>query len=398
MGFYEAKDIRLMQYLEIMLEDKLNELKLRLAETFVQREAEITAILSGLLANEPVILVGEVGTAKTALIESLAKMINARYFYYLLTRFTEPDELLGTLDINALREGRYVRRTEGKLPQAEIVFLDEIFKASSAIRNILLDIILNKRIFSDGTYIQLPMLALYTASNEVSTDAEDMAFYDRLTVRSFVKSVSEDAWDELIEKGILLDEKIDPPVILNVDDIKALQKIVNERFRNITRNNSLIRRYIEALATLKQRGIKISDRRKIKVLKIASAISYIYGEKDVSLDSLAEALKFTAIHDEDELKKVEQVILELGLSSFYQHVQKLQIVTSELQNAISATTSGGVEELKMLSTIYKKALTVMSELPENPRLIPYMKQLKSAVYRARDLLEKKKVELFGESF
>jgi len=398
MGFYEAKDIRLMQYLEIMLEDKLNELKLRLAETFVQREAEITAILSGLLANEPVILVGEVGTAKTALIESLAKMINARYFYYLLTRFTEPDELLGTLDINALREGRYVRRTEGKLPQAEIVFLDEIFKASSAIRNILLDIILNKRIFSDGTYIQLPMLALYTASNEVSTDAEDMAFYDRLTVRSFVKSVSEDAWDELIEKGILLDEKIDPPVILNVDDIKALQKIVNERFRNITRNNSLIRKYIEALATLKQRGIKISDRRKIKVLKIASAISYIYGEKDVSLDSLAEALKFTAIHDEDELKKVEQVILELGLSSFYQHVQKLQIVTSELQNAISATTSGGVEELKMLSTIYKKALTVMSELPENPRLIPYMKQLKSAVYRARDLLEKKKVELFGESF
>lgn len=370
---------------------------MRLAETFVQREAEITAILSGLLANEPVILVGEVGTAKTALIERLAKMINARYFYYLLTRFTEPDELLGTLDINALREGRYVRRTEGKLPQAEIIFLDEIFKASSAIRNILLDIILNKRIFSDGTYIQLPMLALYTASNEVSTDVEDMAFYDRLTVRSFVKSVSEDAWDELIEKGILLDEKIDPPVILNVDDIKSLQKIVNERFKNITQNNSLIRKYIEALATLKQRGVKISDRRKIKVLKIASAISYIYGEKNVSLDSLAEALKFTAIHDEDELKKVEQVILELGLSSFYQHVQKLQVVTSELQNAISATTSGGVEELKMLSAIYKKALTVMSELPENPRLIPYMKQLKSVVYRARDVLEKKKIELFGES-
>ncbi|HIP25885.1 MAG TPA: AAA family ATPase [Archaeoglobus profundus] len=383
--------------LELELENKLNELKLRLAETFVQREAEITAILSGLLANEPVILVGEVGTAKTALIERLAKMINARYFYYLLTRFTEPDELLGTLDINALREGRYVRRTEGKLPQAEIIFLDEIFKASSAIRNILLDIILNKRIFSDGTYIQLPMLALYTASNEVSTDVEDMAFYDRLTVRSFVKSVSEDAWDELIEKGILLDEKIDPPVILNVDDIKSLQKIVNERFKNITQNNSLIRKYIEALATLKQRGVKISDRRKIKVLKIASAISYIYGEKNVSLDSLAEALKFTAIHDEDELKKVEQVILELGLSSFYQHVQKLQVVTSELQNAISATTSGGVEELKMLSAIYKKALTVMSELPENPRLIPYMKQLKSVVYRARDVLEKKKIELFGES-
>jgi MoxR-like ATPase len=379
-----------------MLADKLAELKFELAETFVQREAEITAVLSGLLAGEPTILVGEVGTAKTALIERLARMIDARYFYYLLTRFTEPDELLGALDINALREGKYVRRTEGKLPQAEIVFLDEIFKASSAIRNILLDIILNKRIFSDGVYIQLPMLALYTASNEISTDVEDAAFYDRLTIRCFVKSVSEDSWEELIEKGILLDEGIKPSVILNVDDVKALQNEVHERFRNITQNASLVRKYIEALATLKQRGVKLSDRRKIKVLKIASAISVIYAEENVSLDSLAEALKFTAVHDEDELKKVEQVILELGLSSFYEHVQKLQVVTAELQNAINASVSGGMEELKMLSAVYKRASAVMTELPENPRLIPYVRQLRQVVHRARDVLEKKKAELFGE--
>jgi len=379
-----------------MLADKLAELKFELAETFVQREAEITAVLSGLLSGEPVILVGEVGTAKTALIERLAKMIDARYFYYLLTRFTEPDELLGTLDINALREGKYVRRTEGKLPQAEIVFLDEIFKASSAIRNILLDIILNKRIFSDGIYIQLPMLALYTASNEISTDIEDMAFYDRLTIRCFVKSVSEDSWEELIEKGVLLDGGLETPILLSVEDVKELQRIVNERFKNITKNTTLIRKYIEALAVLRQRGVKISDRRKIKVLKTASAISVVYGEENVSLDSLAEALKFAAVHDEDELKKVDQVILELGLSSFYQHVQKIQVVTAELQNAVNASMTGGMEELKMLSAVYKRASTVMAEMPQNPRLIPYTRQLRQAISRAKDILERKKAELFGE--
>ncbi len=379
-----------------MLADKLAELKFELAETFVQREAEITAVLSGLLSGEPVILVGEVGTAKTALIERLAKMIDARYFYYLLTRFTEPDELLGTLDINALREGKYVRRTEGKLPQAEIVFLDEIFKASSAIRNILLDIILNKRIFSDGVYIQLPMLALYTASNEISTDIEDMAFYDRLTIRCFVKSVSEDSWEELIEKGVLLDGGLETPILLSVEDVKELQRIVNERFKNITQNTTLIRKYIEALAVLRQRGVRISDRRKIKVLKTASAISVVYGEENVSLDSLAEALKFSAVHDEDELKKVDQVILELGLSSFYQHVQKIQVMTAELQNALNASVTGGMEELKMLSAVYKRASTVMAEIPQNPRLIPYTRQLRQAISRAKDVLEKKKAELFGE--
>ncbi len=378
-----------------MLEDKLAELKFELAEKFVQREAEITAVLSGLLSGEPTILVGEVGTAKTALIERLAKMIDARYFYYLLTRFTEPDEILGVLDINALREGRYVRRTEGKLPQAEIVFLDEIFKASSAIRNILLDIILNKRIFSDGIYIKLPMLALYTASNEISSDIEDAPFYDRLTIRCFVKGVSEDSWEELIEKGALLDLGVEDRIILSVDDIKALQRMVNDRFKKSIHNQSLIRKYIEALARLKQRGVKISDRRKIKVLKTASAISVIYAEKAISLDSLAEALKFAAVHDEDELKKVEQIILELGLSSFYQHVQKIQVVTAELQNAVNASISGGMDELKMLSTVYKKATMIISELPENPRLIPYIRQFRQVYHRAGDLLEKKKAELFG---
>ncbi|RUM35124.1 MAG: AAA family ATPase, partial [Archaeoglobus sp.] len=183
---------------------KLAELKLKLADLFVQREAEITAVLSGLISGEPTILIGEAGTAKTILIEKMAELIDAKYFYYLLTRFTEPDEVLGPLDINALRDGKYVRRTDGRLPEAEIVFLDEIFKASSAIRNILLDIILNRRFRNNGGYSKLPMLTMYTASNEVSSDAEDAAFYDRLTVRCFVKSVSEDAWSELVERGIVL--------------------------------------------------------------------------------------------------------------------------------------------------------------------------------------------------
>lgn len=378
-----------------MLKDKLTELKYRLAERFVQREAELTAVLAGLLSGEPTILVGEVGTAKTALIENLAGMIDAKYFYYLLTRFTEPDEILGVLDINALREGKYVRRTEGKLPQAEIVFLDEIFKASSAIRNILLDIILNKRIFSDGVYIKLPMLALYTASNEISGDVEDLPFYDRLTIRCFVKSVSEDSWMDLIEKGVDLDLGVEKEIVMDVKDVKELQNAVMEKFRQIKSNRDLIRRYIEALIRLKQRGVKISDRRKIKVLKVASAISFVYGEDDVSLDSLAEALKLTAVHDEDDLKKVEQIILELGLSSYYQHVQKIQVVTAELQNALNASMNGGIEELKMLSTIYKKASAMISEIPKNPRLIPYIRRFEQVYNRVENVLERKKAELFG---
>ncbi len=372
---------------------KLSELKLKLADLFVQREAEITAVLAGLLSGEPVILVGEAGTAKTILIEKMAELIDARYFYYLLTRFTEPDEILGPLDINALREGRYVRRTEGRLPEAEIVFLDEIFKASSAIRNILLDIILNRRFRNNGDYTKLPMLTMYTASNEVSSDVEDMAFYDRLTVRCFVKSVSEDAWSELIERGVTLEDlKLEP--VIDVEEIRQIHSVVMDRFRKMPESN-LIQVYLDALASLKQKGVRISDRRKIKLLKVASAISVIYGENEVSADSLAEALKFVAVHDEDDVRKVDQVIFELGLSSYYKHIQKIQTVNSELQNAIKLSRSGGVDELKMLSTICNRANEMLEELPQNPRLMPYIRQLRGSIFKARDILERKKAEIFG---
>ncbi len=372
---------------------KLSELKIKLTDLFVQKEAEITAILSGLLSGEPVILVGEVGTAKTILIEKMAELIDAKYFYYLLTRFTEPDEILGPLDINSLREGKYVRRTENRLPEAEIIFLDEIFKASSAIRNILLDIILNRRFRNNGEFKKLPMLTLYTASNEVSSDIEDAAFYDRLTVRCFVRSVSEDAWSELVEKGIILEDlKLNP--VLSVDDVKNLQKLTLERFKKMP-ESKVLQVYLDALASLKQKGVKLSDRRKIKLLKIASAISIIYNEEAVSPDSIAEALKLVAVHDEDDIRKVDQVIFELGLSSYYKHIQRIQTVNSELQNAIKLAKSGGIDEIKMLSTICNRAVEMVEEIPKNPRLLPYTRQLKSSINKAKDILDKKKAEIFG---
>lgn len=373
---------------------KLAELKLKLADLFVQREAEITAVLSGLISGEPTILIGEAGTAKTILIEKMAELIDAKYFYYLLTRFTEPDEVLGPLDINALRDGKYVRRTDGRLPEAEIVFLDEIFKASSAIRNILLDIILNRRFRNNGGYSRLPMLTMYTASNEVSSDAEDAAFYDRLTVRCFVKSVSEDAWSELVERGIVLEDiKLKP--IVSVNDVKHIQHLVMERFRKVPESN-LMQVYLDALASLKQKGVRLSDRRKIKLLKVASAISVIYGEDELSPDSLAEALKFVAAHDEDDIRKIDQVIFELGLSSYYKHIQRIQTVNSELQNVIKLSRGGGVDELRMLSSLCNKANEMLESMPQNPRLMPYIRQLKTSIFRAKDILERKKAEIFGE--
>jgi MoxR-like ATPase len=363
---------------------------------FVGREVEVTALLASLISSEPLILVGDPGTAKTAMIETLSKLVNAKYFYYLLTRFTEPDELLGPIDIQALREGKYARIMKNRLPDAEIVFLDEIFKASSAVRNILLDIILNKRILNGTEYIKLPMLTLYTASNEISTDAEDRAFYDRLTIRVFVKYVEESLWEELIAKGVVLPQAMSQlKPVADANYIRTLQSATIQRAVMIANTPEYRNKYIEALSLLKQRGIEISDRRKIKVLHVASAISIVVGENEPSLDSLADALRLSAIHTEDDAKKVEEIVLQAKLSIASERVQKLMTLIAELENTLNSVKQLGdkatMSDIKSLKAITKRAIDELKATPKTPRLIRYANKLQSLINEAINVI--KQVEI-----
>lgn len=368
---------------------KLILLRNQLVDMFVERENEITASLVSLISGEPMIMVGEPGTAKTKIVDTLAQFINAKYFYYLLTRFTEPDELLGTLDIRALREGKYVRITKNRLPDADIVFLDEIFKASSAVRNILLDIMLNRRFLNGDSYHELPMLTLYTASNEISSDEEDQAFYDRLLIRVFVKPVSMTSWKDLLIRGINITAR--KPIIKPImtrEDILALREIVMTRAIKLSENTKIMNKYIEALAELESQGIHVSDRRKVKGLIITATISIIYFEEAPSLDSLADTLRFIAVHDEGDVEKVEKIIMKLGLSSFYQTVQKLQTLEAELKNALrELKEKRTLDELKKVQLYYKRTVAEIKRLPKNPRLLPYIKSVKNTLVEARNVID-----------
>src|SRR6187551_3111040 len=114
---------------------RLAQLAKTLEQRFLGKDEVIRLLLIAAVAGEHAVLIGPPGTAKSALIRMFSRLLQANYFEYLLTRFTEPNELFGPVDIAAFREGRYQRRVEGMLPASEIVFLDEIFKSSSAILN-----------------------------------------------------------------------------------------------------------------------------------------------------------------------------------------------------------------------------------------------------------------------
>src|SRR6187431_2169925 len=120
-----------------------------LKAAFVGKDEIVDLLGVSLAAGENLFLLGPPGTAKSALVQQLARRIDGRVFDYLLTRFTEPNELFGPFDIRKLREGDLVTNTEGMLPEASIIFLDELLNANSAILNSLL-MVLNEKVFRRG--------------------------------------------------------------------------------------------------------------------------------------------------------------------------------------------------------------------------------------------------------
>ena len=126
--------------------DKLHAIERDLTATLIERDEVIRASLVALLARQHLVVLGPPGTAKSGLVTELSRRISPqsgaglRSFAYLMTRFTTPEELFGPVSVSGLKRDEYRRVTAGKLVEAELVFLDEIFKASSAILNALLKI------------------------------------------------------------------------------------------------------------------------------------------------------------------------------------------------------------------------------------------------------------------
>src|ERR1051325_3176430 len=168
---------------------------------FVGKDEIVDLMGVCLVGGENLYILGPPGTAKSALVQELAKRIDGRVFDYLLTRFTEPNELFGPFDIRRLREGDLVTNTEGMLPEASIVFLDELLNANSAILNSLL-MALNERVFRRGRETrQLPALIFIGASNHLPEDEALQALFDRFLIRVRCDNVDPLLLENVLQAG-----------------------------------------------------------------------------------------------------------------------------------------------------------------------------------------------------
>lgn len=161
-----------------------------LTSGLVERVVEVKLLLLAALAGEHLFLLGAPGTAKSLVARRLADVCRGRFFERLLTRFTVPEEIFGPLSLQALEQDELRRKTQGYMPEADVVFIDEIFKANSSILNALL-LILNERCFDNGDVrLNVPLWCAVAASNELPESEELDALYDRFLLRRCVRRVS----------------------------------------------------------------------------------------------------------------------------------------------------------------------------------------------------------------
>jgi len=264
---------------------KLREVGRALEQRFLGKEELTRLMLVALAGGEHMLLVGPPGTAKSALVRHLSRLIEARYFEYLLTRFSEPSELFGPVDIKAFREGSYLRRTEAMLPEAEIAFLDEIFKSNSAILNSLLTLLNERRFFTGSRTIKVPLCSLYGATNEIPNDDALSAIFDRFLIRARSENLDSFHFHGLVERGVRAevalatsaDESIKP--LVSVADLRLVHRRVEAL---LVFPEDFLARYKGLIFQMRSEGISISDRRVVKLLKLFAASALIDGRPQVN--------------------------------------------------------------------------------------------------------------------
>lgn len=269
----------------LRLGQRLREVGRALDQRFLDKSELARLLIVTLLAGEHMLVVGPPGTAKSALVRHMARLVDARFFEYLLTRFSEPSELFGPVDIKAFREGSYVRRIESMLPDAEIVFLDEIFKSNSAILNALLSILNERRFFTGSQSIKVPLCSLFGATNEVPNDDALGAIFDRFLVRALSDNLDSFHFHGLIERGIKgeiaeltgADEQIAP--LVSMADIRKVQSRLGQF---LTFPEDWMARYKGFIFQIRSEGVSVSDRRVVKLLKLFAASALIDGRPAVN--------------------------------------------------------------------------------------------------------------------
>jgi len=350
-------------------------LKDELDKYVVGNEDVKTAVITGLLTGFPTLLIGDPGTAKTYTIEILSKMIDGvkpeELFIVLAHEAMTPEDIFGNTNLKKLREeGVLEYITEGFLPSAKLVFIDEIFKSNKVLAESLFRAINEKKLRNGSKEISLPWLAFFSASNEVRVNTQaDRAFLDRFKIFATVLSPNlEDIQDlkstaERYYKVLTATKPAFIPIVTSYDEVKKIQdKILSDYSKYTTQDivleavkqaNLILGAIAQALQNPRAFGdsgivrsyfksmggyLTISERKFKSIMQVANALREMFGNSTITPVHTALAFYLT-IPFTPELKNIVSPLVSSLIKSYFNTntSNKSSIDINSLVKSISKT-------------------------------------------------------------
>lgn len=324
------------------LPERIKKLLDFIKEGLVEKDEAIRLALLSAIAGESIFLLGSPGTAKSLISRRIKCAFKAsegkevNYFEYLMNQFSTPDELFGPVSLKKLEQDSYERITDGYLPNAEVAFLDEIWKASPAIQNTLLTIINEKKYHNGTSVLQVPLKVLLSASNELPAENQGLeALWDRFLLRLLVDPIqNEDSFLALVCGKPVKSEVVPSP---EMADVMISTKEL-EQWKNKIHAVSVPEDVQEVLASLryKMRELDqkhpekhiyyISDRRWTKIVNLLRTSAFLNGRNHVDLMD-CYLISYCIWNDDSVIEKVRELVGESIREDghdFFKEIEEIQ--------------------------------------------------------------------------
>jgi len=349
------------------IQGKFQILATQLKGKYFERSVVIDGILSALLSKQHVFLIGPPGTAKSAILTDTINAIGGTFFQTLLTRFTVPEEVFGAIKLSGLQQDKYSRKIDGKLPTANIAFLDEVFKANSAILNSILTIMNERIFFDDGLPVKVPLFSMVLASNELPESEELGAMFDRIAISFEVQYMRE----ESNVRKMMFGSTPDVTVQLSLQELEIAVQATSQ----LPWEPATIDCFFEIKRELAKAGFVIGDRRLKFIKALLQAYAWLQGDSVVSDDHVSEMLGHMVWKKPEELKKIESIISKVGNPTSNKALMILDAVKAAYGKLESNPEDGNQEDKKtfvqdagmFLVDIGEQQNKLQKLIDENPR-------------------------------